>query len=128
MANISLGTKRRIETVAPVGAVIGDMGNKSGKKYDPKRYGMNKKYVGYQKAWGPANRFQVRTKEMEISAAKSAQVLQHRLKFKTVCTSTRERLSDPNKRQMDQAGFAGQTKYATLYGYVFKKEWDSYED
>jgi hypothetical protein len=35
---------------------------------------------------------------------------------------------DPNFIDIDQLNFARQTKYKTLWGYVFKLCWDSYEE
>lgn len=57
-------------------------------------------------------------KETELAA---------RAKFKAVVLATRERMLDPNHADMDQLNFSRQTKYPTLYGYVFSLVWDNYE-
>lgn len=49
-------------------------------------------------------------------------------KFKSVSQSVSERLTNPTYLTLDQQGFANQSKYTTLRGYVFKKCWDAYED
>ena len=46
----------------------------------------------------------------------------HRNKFKTAVTATRARMQDPEKYAQDLAKFQAQTKYKTLYQYVFNDE------
>ena len=46
-------------------------------------------------------------------------------KFASVVTRTRARLLDPTKMAADQAAFAAQTKYKSLYQYVFNQEWNA---
>ena len=48
--------------------------------------------------------------------------LQHRNKFKTAVTATRARMQDPEKYAQDLAKFQAQSKYKTLYQYVFNSE------
>ena len=129
MAVGKLGTKRRLECMLPIEAVVGTIGSKSGEKYkyDPDRYGTVAKMVGYQKAWSPTNRFAVRVKKMEISTANLPAVTAHRTKFRTVAGLTHERKTNPATLQMDQAAFKAQTKYATFWGFLFHLEWESYE-
>ena len=54
--------------------------------------------------------------------------IEQRNKFTAVCAAARERLDDPNYINVDQLGFSKQTKYKTIWGYVFKLCWDSYEE
>ncbi len=56
----------------------------------------------------------------------SAAEIANRTKFSAVCTAARLRMLDPAQLAIDQAAFAAQKKYPTLWGYVFKQEWDSY--
>lgn len=123
------GTKRRLECMLPIEAVVGTIGNKSGEKYkyNPDRYGTVAKMVGFQKSWSPTNRFAVRVKKMEIAAANLPAVTAHRTKFRNVAALAHERMTDPNKRQMDYAAYKLQTEYATFWGYIFHLEWESYE-
>ena len=60
------------------------------------------------------------------STKPSADELLRRDKFAAVCKSTRARLINPQQVPIDQAGFAAQKKYATIWGYVFRQEWDKY--
>ena len=53
--------------------------------------------------------------------------LAQRAKFAAVCKAARLRMIDPDHVDMDQLLFAEQTKYSTLFGYVFKQCWDAYE-
>lgn len=48
-------------------------------------------------------------------------------KFTAVAKATRTRLMDPTKKAADIAAFKKQSKYGTLYKYVFNKEWEGYE-
>ena len=45
-----------------------------------------------------------------------------RNKFKTAVTATRARMQDPEKYAQDLAAFQAQSKYKTLYQYVFNDE------
>ena len=58
-------------------------------------------------------------KETELAA---------RAKFSAVVKQARLRMLDPNHADMDQLGFSRQTKYTTLFGYVFRQVWASYEE
>ena len=59
----------------------------------------------------------------ERSTPVSATETAHRLKFANCVANTRTRMLDPNQLPSDQAAFAAQKKYPTLYGYVFSQEW-----
>ena len=47
---------------------------------------------------------------------------QQRNKFKTAVTATRARMQDPEKYAQDLAAFQAQSKYKTLYQFVFNSE------
>ena len=49
-----------------------------------------------------------------------------RTKFTTVCAAARARLGNINQIPLDQIAFREQTKYKTMWGYVFRQEWDAY--
>ena len=53
--------------------------------------------------------------------------LMHRAKFKAVAAATRSRMAAPSQAAADMAAFKAQTKYKTLYHYVFRQEWNAYE-
>lgn len=50
----------------------------------------------------------------------------HQTKFAAVAASTRLRMQDPSKITADQEGFREQSKYKTMYRYVFNLEWEAY--
>ena len=62
------------------------------------------------------------------STSASSTELSNRAKFAAVCAAARERMEDPNHIAMDSLNFSRQSKYKTLWGYVFKQEWDAYQD
>ena len=47
--------------------------------------------------------------------------------FTQICAATRDRMMDPNHIAMDQVGFRMQTKYKTLYQYVWNLMRDEIE-
>ena len=47
--------------------------------------------------------------------------------FTQICAATRDRMIDPNYIAMDQVGFIRQTKYKTLYQYVWNLMRDEIE-
>ena len=49
-----------------------------------------------------------------------------RTKFTAVCAAARARLGNINQIPLDQIAFREQSKYKTMWGYVFKQEWDAY--
>jgi ADP-dependent phosphofructokinase/glucokinase len=49
-----------------------------------------------------------------------------RTKFTAVCAAARARLGNINQIPLDQIAFREQTKYKTMWGYVFRQEWDAY--
>ena len=53
--------------------------------------------------------------------------ISNRAKFTAVAAAARERMIDMNFIDIDQLGFSRQTKYKTLWGYVFKQCWDAYD-
>ena len=122
MSVITEGTRRRMECIAPVEAFIGKFDKKA--KTANTRYGGSGFVVGFQRATGAANRFSYRVKGLGKASQEQTQL---RAKFKAVSQSARERLLDPSKRQQDEKNFKKQTKYGTLWGYVFMQEWNTFE-
>ena len=61
-------------------------------------------------------------------AEKAAAARERQMKFKGVSQSVSERMTNPTYQTIDRQGFAAQSKYTTLRGYVFKKCWDAYGD
>ena len=64
---------------------------------------------------------------MHYSASEEQAAKQRQAKFKAVSQSAHERLMDPTKRQADEKAFKAQSKYTTLFGFVFHEEWMTFE-
>ena len=56
------------------------------------------------------------------STPAGAAELAHRQKFSAAVKATRERMLDSQQNAADKVAFAQQTKYKTLYQYVFNSE------
>ena len=54
--------------------------------------------------------------------------LLNRQKFKDVAAAARERMINPEFVQIDHAGFNKQTKYTTLWGYVFNEVYKAWAE
>ena len=50
-----------------------------------------------------------------------------RTKFGAVAAATHLRMADPQQMQADQLAFKAQSKYKTVYQYVFNQEYAAYE-
>mgnify|MGYP003315813933 CR=1 FL=1 len=61
------------------------------------------------------------------STQPSEKEVAHRQKFAAVSAATQTRLKDANKITADQMAFREQTKYKTLYQYVWHQEWETYQ-
>ncbi len=48
--------------------------------------------------------------------------------LKTAAQAAKTALEDPTQRTVDEAAFKAQSKYTTLFGYLFHEEWMSYEE
>lgn len=117
MANLS---RRRMVCVMPVEAVIGKMAP-SDQKVNQANAGF-KCFVGYQHGHSVFNRYQVRTKPRTTPVQQEELV--RRKKFADTVKATRERLNNPDQSLADQIAYSNQTKYKTLYSYVFNLEYN----
>lgn len=89
-------------------------GTMSGKKF----------YYGYRKNYGVA-RFALRQKSRDLSEHPYSDEEGHiRLLFTQASKAASTALSDPQQRELLQAAFAKQTKYTTLFGFVFHIEYE----
>ena len=61
----------------------------------------------------------------ERTTPASEDELARREKFAAVAKRTRQRMSNPAQMAQDALAFSKQTKYQTLYGYVFSQEWNA---
>ena len=100
----------KVEYMAPVEAIHGKLS-----KGD--RYGFARRKKSNNNGERPNFTF-VHTKR---TTPVSQDELLRREKFKQACNKTRERLNDPDQSLTDQIAFTQQTKYKTIYAYVFNQ-------
>ena len=116
---MATSSRRRMVCVMPVEAVIGKMAP-SDQKVNKQNAGF-KCFVGYQLGRSVFNRYQVRSKPRANAYSQDEQ--QRWKQFSDVVKATRQRLNDPDQSLVDQIAYSQQTKYKTLYSYVFNQEW-----
>ena len=100
----------KVEYMAPVEAIHGKLS-----KGD--RYGFARRKKSNNKGERPNFTF-VHTKR---TAPVTQEETVRREKFKQAAIATRERLNDPDQSLTDQIAFTQQTKYKTIYAYVFNQ-------
>ncbi len=100
----------KVEYVAPVDAVHGKLS-----KGD--KYGFARRKKANNNGERPNFTF-VHTKR---TTPVSQNEIARRNAFKQAAIATRERLVDPDQSLMDQIAFTQQTKYKTIYAYVFNQ-------
>ena len=100
----------KVEYVAPVDAVHGKLS-----KGD--KYGFARRKKPNNAGERPNFTF-VHTKR---TTPVSQNEIARRNAFKQAAIATRERLNDPDRSLMDQIAFTQQTKYKTIYAYVFNQ-------
>ena len=101
----------KVEYVAPVDAVHGKLS-----KGD--KYGFARRKKANNNGERPNFTF-VHTKR---TAPVTQDEIERRKSFGDVAKATRARLMDPDQSLTDQIAFAQQTKYKTIYAYVFNQE------
>ena len=100
----------KVEYVAPVDAVHGKLSK--GDKYG---------FARRKKANNAGERPNFTFVHTKRTTPVSQEELNRRNAFKQAAIATRERLVDPDQSLMDQIAFTQQTKYKTIYAYVFNK-------
>lgn len=116
---------KSIKTIAPIDSISGMIGSREGNMCG-KAIIANIRKSGGQKFEGkPHQYFSVSTRSTAMLHP-TEDVLLHRAKFKAVCASTRSRMADPSQAAADMAAFKAQTKYKTIYSYIFNLEWRAY--
>lgn len=116
---MATSSRRRMVCVMPIEAVIGKMAP-SDQKVTKENAGF-KCFVGYQLGRSVFNRYQVRSKPRSNDYSQDEE--QRWKLFGDVCKATRARLLDPDQSLTDQIAYSHQTKYKTLYSYVFNQEY-----
>ena len=106
----------RVSYIRPIESLHGKLGRKD--------------EVGYAMRTKSLFKFTVTRNDwsMHYSPEKHGQVLAHQAKFKAVAQLARLRMMDANHRMQDEVAWKAQSKYSTLFGYLFHEEWMTYED
>ena len=93
-----------------------------------KIFGKKQKFTAVTRNWGKRQRGCSATGQRDMkNKPYTEKELMHRAKFTAVAAATRSRMADPSQAAADMAAFKAQTKYKTLYRYVFRQEWNDYE-
>ena len=106
----------RIKTIRPIESLSGKL-----KKSDKVSFAVRK---------ATAKNFTVTRDDwtQHISAEKIGAVRAHQAKFTAVAQLARLRMMDAQHRMQDELAFKAQSKYSTLFGFLFHEEWLTYED
>ena len=86
--------------------------------------------VGFAKRKKSGTKFTVTRDDwtQKFSTAEKAQAAKLRQnKFRSVAMAAHERMTDPTQKTADQLAFRNQSKYTTMFGFLFHLEWDAYE-
>ena len=86
--------------------------------------------VGFAKLKRSGTKFTVTrddwTMKYKTEAAATA-ARQRQAKFRAVAQAAHERKIDPTKKTADEAAFKAQSKYKTMFTFLFHLEWEAYE-
>ena len=110
---IFISPMAKVEYMAPVEAIHGKL-SKSDRYVFAKRKKQN----------SAGERVAYTFRHTRSETAPSQEVLVRRSKFATAVKATRERLNDPDRSLADMIAYAQQTKYKTIYSYVFNQEYN----
>ena len=116
---MATSSRRRMVCVMPIEAVVGKMAP-TDQKVNKENAGC-KCFVGYQLGHSVFNRYQVRTRPRSNAYSQDEQ--QRWKIFSDVVKATRQRMQDPDQSLADQIAYSQQTKYKSLYAYVFNQEY-----
>lgn len=109
---------RQVKMIAPIDSMQGMIG-KTSDNVCGKAIILNlKKAKSMTNGGKPFQYFSVRVKE---GITRTASMRAWNLQFAQIVAATRTRMEDPTHMSQDRAEFAQQTKYKTLYSFVFNK-------
>lgn len=109
---------RQVKFIAPVDSMQGMVGKVSDNVCGKAIIFNLKKGVSMTNNGKPFQYFSVRTKE---SIKQTAAMRNWSQRFGEICAATRTRMEDPTYINQDRAEYAQQTKYKTLYSFVWNK-------
>lgn len=116
--NIMAYIHRQVKLIAPVDSMQGMIGKTSDNVCGKAIIFNLKKAKSMTNDGKPFQYFSVRTKE---GIKQTANMRLWNTRFGEIASATRTRLMDPTYINQDRAEFAQQTKYKTLYSFVFNK-------
>lgn len=116
--NIMAYIHRQVKLIAPVDSMQGMIGKTSDNVCGKAIIFNLKKAKSMTNDGKPFQYFSVRTKE---GILRTANMRNWNQKFAEIIAATRTRLIDPTFMNQDRADFLAQTKYNTLYSFVFNK-------
>ena len=105
-----------IKTIAPVDSMSGKFGARKDNISGKTIIANVRKVKSNTNEGRPYMYFSVLTK---TTASKAANVVAWRVKFAQICAATRMRMVNPEYISADQAAYHAQTKYKTLYSFVW---------
>lgn len=112
-------SKRVIRYMEPVESMSGKFAPTAKKAGDGQKL-----YVGSHRRRSGLNTFACHTKKFAYTTAKdAAAAAAQQAKFTRVVAATRARMVNPEQMDADQIAFRNQTKYSTMFGYLFHLEW-----
>lgn len=114
-----------MKTIAPIDSISGALGNRENNLCGKVVIANVRKQGGNKHDGKPFQYFSVLTRTTAMLNP-TENVMAQRAKFAAVCQSTRSRMADPSQAAADMVAFKSQTKYKTLYSYVFNLEWKAY--
>lgn len=115
-----------MKTIAPIDSLSGAMGNRESNLCGKVIIANVRKKGGNKYDGKPIQYFSVLTKSTAQNPP-TEQTLARRAKFSAVSRAVRERMADSSQAAQDMAAFYAQTKYKTLYSFVWHLEWSTYE-
>lgn len=112
-------SKRIIRFMEPVESMSGKFAPTSKKAGEGQKL-----YVGSHRRRSGLNTFSCHTKKFAYTTSDAQAAAEaHQRKFTRVVTATRARMVNPEQMDADQIAFRNQTKYSTMFGFLFHLEW-----
>lgn len=113
------------KTIAPVDSMSGMIGSRQSNLSGKAVIANIRKKGGNWNDGNPYQYFSVLTRSTAPTQL-TPEIIARRNKFAAVAASTRSRMADTSQAAQDMLNFKNQTKYKTLYSYVWNLEWNAY--
>lgn len=115
-----------MKTIAPIDSISGALGNRENNLCGKVVIANVRKQGGNKHDGKPFQYFSVLTRTTAMLNP-TEKVLVLRAKFSAVSRLVRTRMADASQAAQDMAAYRAQTKYKTLYSFVWHLVWSSYE-